>query len=284
MRSESPGPDFLYIGPDKCGSTWLFHVLSNHPNVFVPPCKDIYFFDRHYHLGLDWYLSFFEKAPRNAMSIGELSHDYLFSPLAAHAIAATFPKMKLLTCLRQPSERSFSHYLYMVRSGRTRLSFWRALRHFPELITNSRYDGHLAEYFDLFDRSQIKVLYYEDLTTDPRKFGATVQDFLDVPIVDVIDYDRLVRPASRPRNWLVARATKIGANLVRDMGYANIVGTVKHSRYTRLLYREYDRDDRPQMEPDVRMHLDEVFRPSIRRLEDMLDVDLSHWLHGRPEG
>ena len=38
-------PDFLYIGPDKSGSTWLYEVLRRHPEVFVPSVKDLYFFD-----------------------------------------------------------------------------------------------------------------------------------------------------------------------------------------------------------------------------------------------
>ena len=127
-------PTFLFIGPDKTGSTWLYEVLRQHAACYVPPVKDIYFFDRHYERGLDWYLSFFEPAPAGSLAAGELSHDYLFSPQAADRIARDLPNVRLLTSLRDPAERTFSHYLYMIRSGRTRLDFAAALEQFPELV------------------------------------------------------------------------------------------------------------------------------------------------------
>ena len=45
-------PNLVYIGPDKAGSTWLFHLLTHHEDVFVTPAKDLYFFDRFFDNGL----------------------------------------------------------------------------------------------------------------------------------------------------------------------------------------------------------------------------------------
>src|SRR5437868_1940103 len=139
-------PTFLFIGPDKSGSTWLSEILRQHPACFVPPLKDIYFFDRYYDRGLSWYLSQFDGAPASARAVGELSHDYLFSTQAADRIRNDLSGVSLLVCLREPVERTFSHYLYMVRSGRTTESFEDALEHFPELVENSRYATHLRTY------------------------------------------------------------------------------------------------------------------------------------------
>ena len=80
-------PNFLFIGPDKTGSSWLYQILRGHPECHVPELKDIYFFDRFYARGLDWYLSLFDSAAPGARAVGELSHDYLFSPAAAERIA-----------------------------------------------------------------------------------------------------------------------------------------------------------------------------------------------------
>lgn len=38
-------PDFLCIGAQKAGTTWLFANLSQHPNVWMPPIKELHFFD-----------------------------------------------------------------------------------------------------------------------------------------------------------------------------------------------------------------------------------------------
>jgi hypothetical protein len=39
-------PDFLVIGAQKAGTTWLYAQLQNHPQVWLPPIKEIHYFDR----------------------------------------------------------------------------------------------------------------------------------------------------------------------------------------------------------------------------------------------
>ena len=41
---RSTGPDFICVGPEKTGTTWLYHNLSQHPDVFLPPMKELRFF------------------------------------------------------------------------------------------------------------------------------------------------------------------------------------------------------------------------------------------------
>src|SRR5262249_315268 len=144
-------PNFLFIGADKSGSTWLFHVLRQHPGCFVPPAKDIYYFDRHYARGPRWYASFFEP-PNAATAVGGLADDFLFSEVAAERIHRDLPGVKLIAFLRHPVERTFSEYLYLVRSG---LAGGRTFREVadlhPELLDHSRYARHLPAYLDRFD-------------------------------------------------------------------------------------------------------------------------------------
>ena len=33
----------------------MFRLLSQHADVYMTPAKDLYYFDRYYHRGLDWY-------------------------------------------------------------------------------------------------------------------------------------------------------------------------------------------------------------------------------------
>ena len=43
-----PLPNFLFIGTAKAGSSWIFEILREHPQVFVPDAKDLHFFDKYY--------------------------------------------------------------------------------------------------------------------------------------------------------------------------------------------------------------------------------------------
>lgn len=43
---SSPGPDFVCIGAQKAGTTWLYENLNGHPDVWTPPIKEVHYFNR----------------------------------------------------------------------------------------------------------------------------------------------------------------------------------------------------------------------------------------------
>jgi hypothetical protein len=38
-------PDFLCVGAQKAGTSWLFHQLTLHPDFCMPPVKEVHYFD-----------------------------------------------------------------------------------------------------------------------------------------------------------------------------------------------------------------------------------------------
>ena len=270
-------PNFLYIGPDKAGSSWIFALLRQHPNCFVPDCKDIYFFDRYYDRGINWYRSFFSQA-RPDMAIGELSHDYLFSSIAALRIKSDFSSMKLIACLRNPAERSFSHYLYMVRSGRTRLPFLRAIEKYPEIISNSLYYRHLKIYYSLFDSNSIKILFFDDLQSNPKNFAKEIFRFLKIDeSFDKFDWENKERSASAPRIFLLSAVVKTLANIARRLRMEKLIGVIKHHKWSKILYSTYTEENKPTLSSVERSIINEYFHEDLKSLEDLLCLKLNHW-------
>lgn len=49
-------PDFIGIGAQKAGTTWLYANLKAHPEIWFPPFKEVHYFDR-IHLGTGVQLS-----------------------------------------------------------------------------------------------------------------------------------------------------------------------------------------------------------------------------------
>jgi hypothetical protein len=270
-------PDFLFLGPDKSGSSWLFEVLRQHPDCFVPACKDVYYFDDQYTKGLDWYASFFDDAPEQAIAVGELSHAYLFSAEVAERIRQDLPGVRLMTSLRHPVDRCYSHYLYLVSSGLVTTSFAETIANRPGLTRSSYYAKPLGEYMKRFGPDQLKVLFFDDLQRDPRAYAAQVYDFLGLRFNEAFEYEKKVRPARQPRNFWLARLAKHGALAARKFGLVRAVGAVKHSFVARMLYKPYKKEEIPAMDPAVRTQLIQLFTPDILELQDMLKVDLSHW-------
>ncbi len=46
VNGQRRGPDFLCIGAPKSGTTWLFTHLGRHQDVWLPPVKELHYFDR----------------------------------------------------------------------------------------------------------------------------------------------------------------------------------------------------------------------------------------------
>ncbi|MDX1359438.1 MAG: sulfotransferase, partial [Clostridia bacterium] len=55
---------FICPGAQKSGTTTLFSMLSQHPSVYLPSQKELYYFndDRRYKKGSGYYESFYSEA------------------------------------------------------------------------------------------------------------------------------------------------------------------------------------------------------------------------------
>lgn len=274
-------PTFLYIGAAKSGSSWIFEALDAHPDVFVPPAKDIMFFDKFYDRGMDWYLSYFAKAGAS-QARGELSHDYFLSSGTAQRIHERLPGVKLICCLRESVEYMISHYQYN-RSKTFKynapgepagsMSFETFIRH-PEVVPLVDYYNNLKPFFDLFPRDQILVLYYDDLRTDVRAFAHTLYTFLGVdPHFEPWCLTERVNEAGNARaQWLAVLSYEIGL-LVRKLGFANVVGRVKRNRlFNALLYTT--EGEAFEIGAEARREVYETYSKDYSKLEGLLEKPL----------
>ena len=231
-------PNFIYIGPDKAGSSWLHEVLLAHPQVFMTPAKDLYFFDRYYDKGVEWYAAHFRRAGGEDV-VGEICQDYLFHPEAASRIAATLDSPRFMVTLRDPVHRAFSSYLYMLKMGEEPGTFAEALDSRPELLDHGRYGAGLDRFADQFGAERIHVSLFDDLQESPQRFVDRTLEFLGVDPFELSEELLAARlPASQARSPRLARAARVAAAWTRERNGAAIVGRVKRAPLVqRALYR-----------------------------------------------
>lgn len=270
-------PNFIFIGPDKSGSSWLYQSLRGHGQVYLPDVKEIFFFDRFYDRGWSWYEGFFKGELNAYPVVGEISHDYLFSQKACQRIARDLPAAKLMVCLREPAQRAFSAYLYMVKQGRVKMDFESALKEVDELIDHGRYAKHLKVYLETFRRDRIHVATFDDLLVNPQVFFDEVCAFLDVQAMPLPDELRgNVLPASRPRLFWAARLARGAGWKLRLLGMPRLVSRVKESNLVNsVLFSTYGPVDKPKMSNSARDMLRETFSPEVQRLDRMLETNFS---------
>lgn len=240
-------PNFLYIGPDKAGSSWLHEALLEHDEIFMSPAKDLYFFDRYYDRGLAWYAEQFKGAEPHHRVVGETCPDYLASPVAPERIARDLPGVRLMVTLREPVSRALSSYLYMRKHGLGPQSFGEALTTFPDLVEHGRYATQLHRYLEHVEREQIHIALFDDLQADPQAFVDDVVRFLGLEPATLREEVLAPRlPASKARFVPAAWAARRTAELVRRLNGAEAVGRVKRSQLVqRALYKPLV--DKPEM-------------------------------------
>lgn len=266
-------PNFIYIGPDKAGSSWLHDVLIEHPQVFMTPAKDLYFFDRYYDKGLDWYAAHFERATDEKI-VGEVCQDYLFHPEAAARIEASLTDPRFMVTLRDPVDRAFSSYLYMLKMGQQPGSFGEALKTRPELLDHGRYGSGLARFADRFGDDSIYVAVFDDLQADPEGFVGDLFEWLGLQPFTLTDELLATRlPASKARSALAARLARGAADWVREHNGAEIVGRVKRAPIVhKVLYRPLK--EKPQMDDADVAFIRSELDAEMADVENRFGVDL----------
>jgi hypothetical protein len=204
-------PDFLIIGAQKCGTTFLYQLLVQHPRVKAAFFKEVHYFDLNFGKGNNWYRSNFPLQMRNTRSYitGEASPYYLFHPHAAKRASMVVSDAKLIVLLRNPVDRAYSHYQHQVKrvpgKARETLSFEEAIevedRILPSevskmlqdeyyassshrtrsYLSRGRYIDQLLVWSNYFPRRRMLVLKSEDLFDATSNALECVLDFLEIP-------------------------------------------------------------------------------------------------------
>jgi len=112
---ERVGPTFLGIGSARCGSTWLYQALKQHPDICISTPKQIQFFNKciltH---GAAWYYDHFKREGAAVAPVrGEITPFY--SRLSESSVACVhrfLPDVRIVLTIRNPLDRIWSHLLY----------------------------------------------------------------------------------------------------------------------------------------------------------------------------
>lgn len=279
MSSDSRAPSFLYIGPAKGGSTWIYHALQDHPEVYIPPAKGLFFFDQNYDRGYEWYLNHFKDGTGPDTARGEISHFYLYSPEACERVHEKLPEAKIFVCLRNPIERTISAYQFMRRNERFKGSLEEALEAHPNILSRSCYAPHLRRWLEKFPRDQVGIFFFDDLKQDASGFAKALYAFIGVDAShEYAKANERVLPASRARFPGFGIMLKNGAVLAKKWGAYNLVGRVKASPIVKSLYKPLKSGEKFRPTDDQLQALKEHFRPDIEDLTKITGRDLSSWL------
>jgi hypothetical protein len=139
-------PDFLCVGSQKGGTSWLYRQLAAHPDFWMPPIKEIHYFDklsRNKRLSLPrrrderdvcFLASMNSLSTRSCIDLehygllfmhkgsllsGDISPGYsTLNDEIIERVVSHFPNLKVIFLARDPVERAWSQLSMGVRLGR----------------------------------------------------------------------------------------------------------------------------------------------------------------------
>jgi hypothetical protein len=232
-------PDVLIIGAPKAGSTALHEALAPHPQLFLSNPKEPKFFlcdgappprsgqrgpgDAHSAQEWVWrrdeYEALFDDAPAGALT-GESTPFYLWDKQSHLRIKELIPDVKLIVVVRDPIDRAYSNWAHLWCDGlEPEATFVAAFRQEPERVAAGyapfwrygelgKYGEQLEHLYSVFDRSQVFLMRYRQLVSEPQAVLDRICDFLGIERGVVS-----VAPPSNLKYWVPSRRPGTGGPL-----------------------------------------------------------------------
>lgn len=193
-------PNFLVIGAQKAGSTWIYDCLRQHPDVFMPSAVELLYFNRP---------NYADPATRAAYEahfvnadgygrVGEKTPGYFWT--ADPARSTTQPPanhnrdipgavrdvlggdVDFIVSLRHPVWRAISAFGHHVK--RNRIDPQKHLRdvaHTMGILDIGFYGAHLRSWLESVPKERLEVLIFEDdIVRDPEAGFRKLCNFLKV--------------------------------------------------------------------------------------------------------
>ena len=292
-------PNTLIIGAAKAGTTTVYDLLKQHPEVFVSFDKEPRFFshDDYFRRGVDWYTDTYFKKSANYSIRCEATPHYLYwadkvSPRIKQVCQTE--RVKFIVILRNPIERAYSWYWNMIFDGRETLSFMDALLAEDSRIKDNFdrlrfagsmqygyfhggcYASQIQRFLEDYTEDKFQFLFLEDLKGNQGKTGLELEQFLGIDTAVKLE-PRISNPSTKPRNRIIHSLIR-NQFRIKNVLKRYLPPRLRYAIKSTILNNNLDSFSYPKMDVEPVGYLKEKFLPEITSLSAILNRDLSHWL------
>jgi hypothetical protein len=223
-------PNFMCIGAAKSGTTTLYDLLRQHPDVYTPSFKEPHYFDTpsNYCNGVEWYDKTYFKNVKRQKVIMDFTPSYLYERKAAKRIFTNLGKdVKFLVILRNPVDRAYSHYLHSKRDEYEVEDFLKALAKEEVRINDARlnedyltelrssyvsqgcYYTMISNYLEYFPIEQFLFIHFEqEFIANRIESIKKIFSFLGIDYIPELNYNLKSNPASVAKFIWIKRLLK----------------------------------------------------------------------------
>lgn len=290
-------PNFFIVGAMRSGTTSFYRYLAEQPKIFMCKYKEPAFFsdftgnrnadglwtktdeipkDRHLNLSQEEYEKLFEDV-KDEIGIGEASIQYLLDPLSSKLIKKEVPNAKILIFLRNPIERTFSHYLATRIRMTKEIPFREIIQDHSKEIDIEKptrgniliwglYSKQVKRYLDVFGKDNVKIFIYEEVF--PNRVKETVEEILNFLGIKepVTNFKQ-----ERYQGYYTLRNSIFKNRFVKKTAKGLIPRKILDKTYQKIRVKD---SIKPEISKDDREFLMEFFKNDINELEKILGRSL----------
>lgn len=172
--------DFVGIGAQKAGTTWLYKRLSMHPNIYFPRGKEIHYFDRlpENSTNIKPYADIFGNShfySQNKFKVGEITPEYaILSEKKISLLYDYSPEVRIFYSVRDPAERLWSaikmhKFLQQKDIKKDRIEDILSFAKSSTFLEQSDYLNNIEKWRKYFHRKQICVVLFENFALHPHR-------------------------------------------------------------------------------------------------------------------
>ena len=290
-------PNFICLGATKSGTTTLYDILRQHPEIYVPAFKEPHFFDipENYKNGIDWYQKNYFKNV-NKKVIAEFTPSYFFDKEVPERIFNNLgSEVKFVVLLRHPVDRAYSHYLHSKRDEHEELDFVESLNQEEDrlsryienkdylsylrnsYISQGLYGDMVERYLKYFKLENFMFIHFEkEFLLKRDKTIHRVLNFLDIDSQIELQTDLRSNPSSKERSKTLKRIMKkkgwwrtIIKWLLPSIQFRQII----RNRVQRLNIKEYRAE---KISEELKSKLfSSYFRDNIDKFERLTDKKMN---------
>jgi len=289
-------PNFIIVGAQKAGTTAFFSWLSQHPQIYGDEAfKDFNFFLNDYYykkLGLEWFANQFKPSNEKIIVHGYVNYLY-FYPQAVERLLnykkSYVPDLKLVAVLRNPIDRAYSAFWDAKKVAvETAETFEEAIKKEPEILKSGTlkekasltyidhgfYFEQVRAYKEAFG-DDFKVFIFEELVKNPEPFLKEVFSWLGVDEGFTPNFEKK-NESGLPRSMFLQ---KLIQRFSLPQGVKGLIpASIRGLKWKLLREWNIKRAKYPPMNPKTREYLKELYREDIKKLEKLINKDLSVWL------
>lgn len=272
-------PNFLIVGAQKCGTTSLHEILSQHPEVVMSEVKEVNYFTNteKYQQGLGYYASFFPQNTQ-AKAIGEASPGYLCYPDVHQLIHQDLGDIKIVILLRDPIKRAYSQYWDNRRQLKETSSETEIIDQYLEAEYSPQRKGYFSrgvyykdvkKYMDQFGDENVQVIIFESLIKNQQTELQKLYKFLGLQIDQ--GYQQLPKPSNSAVIW-------------KNPLFAYFLQHPEKTRYLPTKFRRllrFGKQEKFKYPLPGQAELDKLkafYQPWNKKLEDLLSIQLVDWI------